>query len=80
MAKNVFSRLNFMESHIINAQQLAMTRVTVHRGVPHWWMILENMLEKEIIGAIVGQTVPLKYLVSERLVSFYHILYRIPYA
>ena len=74
MAKNVFSLLNFMESHIINAQQLAMTKMTVLLGVPHWWMILENTLEKEIIGAIVAQTVPLIYLVSEYVKIFYHIV------
>ena len=72
MAKTVFSLLNLMESHIINAQQLAMKKMTLLLGVPHWWMVLENTLEKEIIGAIVGLTVPLKYLVSEHLKSFCH--------
>ena len=60
---------NILESHIINAQQLAMKKMTLLLGVPHWWMVLENTLEKEIIGAIVGQTAqliyPPIYMVSE---------------
>ena len=71
--KDVFSLLILKGQHIINAQQLAMKKMTLLLGVPHWWMILENTLEK-VIGAIVGQTVPLIHMVSERLTSFYYIV------
>ena len=50
---------NMVESHIINAQQLAMQRATSPLGVPHWLMSLEYTLEEQEIGAIVGQTVTL---------------------
>ena len=33
-------------------------------GVPHWLMILEYTLEEQEIGAIVGQTVTLIYMVK----------------
>ena len=37
------SLLNSMMSHITNAQQLAMMRVTLPLGVPHWLMIPEHI-------------------------------------
>ena len=51
-----------MESHIANALNLTSQLLPV----PHWLMILENMLEVLEIGVIVGLTVTLIYLVSER--------------